>query len=69
MSDEIKPGDLYTRNGIDFCVQHVGNGQAYGIKYRSEDRGLENFSDVPHERLRLPLEELAGYGAERIRRT
>lgn len=64
----VEPGNIYTKNGFDFVVQFVEKDTAYGLKYRSEDRGIGNFADTDkyRENLRIKTDELLRAGGELV---
>lgn len=65
----VKAGDLFTKDGIDFRVQFIENDIAYGLKFRTQDRGVRNFvdSEAYRENLRVPVKELLATGAEKVK--
>jgi hypothetical protein len=58
----IQPGQLYTKDGNDFRVHEIREGQVYGVLYASKDRGnvraeLNNFSLRRHDIEKFVAEE------------
>jgi hypothetical protein len=62
----IAPDDIYTKNGKDFRVHFVKNGEAYGVLYYSKDRGNLRAESCEFEFRRIRLDWLLDEGAELI---
>lgn len=63
---EIKPNQLYTKNGKDFRVHEIRNEQVYGVLYYSKDRGNLDPETSAYEFRRMDIPLFLEEGAELI---
>jgi len=64
----IQPGDLYAKNGKDFRVHEIREGQVYGVIYYTEDRATLDTENDYYALVRHDIDKFIAEAPELIER-